>query len=181
MEEVLVGFGSASYNAQGLERKLVILVASVFTARNLPVADGDFDNAMERFTVSTLGVLIRKLCEVLKLPASLEDRLRDALSTRNYLVHRFFWKHAEDELSSAGRRKMLLELSQLSGLLYELTGEVEAMTDAFVCAYLSESVRAQELPPDLADVVYRLYQQSIASEFTLMQQIAEEGDEPKGN
>jgi hypothetical protein len=181
MEDVLTGFGAASYNAQVLERKLVILLSSLFAARNLPAAERAFDRAMDRFQASTLGEVIGKLCQVLKMPADLEKRLRDALDSRNYLAHRFSWEHAEDELAESGRAKMISELSALSTQLYELAGEVEALNEAFAHALLSRVVRQQGFPPELADSIDRLYKQSAARELALMRQNAEKRDEPQDN
>jgi hypothetical protein len=160
--DVLTGFGAASYNAQVLERKLVILLSSLFAARNFPAADRAFDRTMDRFEANTLGELIGKLCQLLERPVSLENRLRDALDARNYLAHRFFWEHAEDELSEAGRAKMISELSALSTQLYELSGKLETLNDAFMRALLSRVARQKGLPLELAASIDRLYKQSAA-------------------
>jgi hypothetical protein len=179
MDDVLTAFGAASYNAQVLERKLVILLSTLFAARNLPAADMAFDRGMDRFGVSTFGELIRKLCQVLKVSASLEKQLRDALDARNYLAHRFFWEHAEDELSETSRARMVSGLSGLSEQFYELAGRLESLTATFSHTYLSEIVREKGLPPELADAIDLFFKQEAARELALMRRNAEERDEPQ--
>ena len=180
MDDVLHGFGAAAYNAQVMERKLVLLLSALLAARDPPTADRAYDRAMADQEAKTLGQLLKALRQAMSLPEGLETRLNDAQQSRNHLIHDFFWVHAEDELSSAGRSTMFDKLGEISARFYELAGEIDAVTKAFMRVFVGGVVGERGLPDSLADAIDRLRQNTECAELDLMHQWAKRRDGREG-
>jgi hypothetical protein len=114
--------------AQVCERKIMVLVSFV-SAFQIRTASA-FDDEFERFDTQTLGQLLKSLRQVMKIDSATEETLKTALDKRNYLMHRFFWEHAENLLSGTGRSRMLSELSEHACFFSDLALHLDLMTKA---------------------------------------------------
>lgn len=153
MDDVLHGFGVAAYNAQVMERKVIILLSTIFAAKDPDSAHRAYDCAIETNAVKTLGRLVQALGREIDLPDGLDERLQQALKSRNRLIHDFFCDHAEDELSADGRSTILQELAEMSASFFDLAGEIEIVTTLFVSKFTGEVLRVRGLPDSLATSV----------------------------
>ena len=180
MDDVLHAFGAAAYNAQVMERKLIILLSAIVAARDPRTANRTYDRAFGNFDAKTLGPVIKALGQAIELPEGLDARLKRALRFRNMLIHDFFWNHAEDELSEAGRSTMLRELAEISTSFYELAGETEAVTKAFMSAFTSAVVSVRGLPQPLAEAIDSVFSDAERGELNLMRERAKWRDGQPG-
>lgn len=145
IREVYARFGLAVYHAQVLEHGIV----NAMLVLRLPDQDRftrrDIDAFMSQQFENTLGKLIKNLRAELPLPLHLEDALRQALKTRNWLCHEYFRERALDFMTEVGRDKMLVELVEASRLLSDaddsLTAVVQPLADR--CGLTQEVLDAQ--------------------------------------
>ena len=119
---VYAHFGLAIYMSQvlehGLANALLVLdivprASAVATPESWPEkVDSFYDAQFKR----TLGSLIHRMRELTLVPAELEQVLKQALETRNWLSHHYFRERAMDFLSEAGRDRMTAELEEARDL-----------------------------------------------------------------
>ena len=122
-KSVYAEFGLAIYLAQCLEHGLVNALIYIDlipnrsrAAESLEEWGALFDSYIsDRFSL-TLGRLIGELKKITDVEQGLSDRLKAALSSRNFLAHHFFRERAELFLSEAGRNSMLEELAEAQEL-----------------------------------------------------------------
>jgi hypothetical protein len=115
--EVYAYFGLAVYYGQVLEHGIVNAMVVLRLPHRDRFTKGDIDAFMDQQFENTLGKLIKNLRAELTLPSDLEDLLRQALKTRNWLCHDYFRERAIESMTSAGRDKMLAELEDARELL----------------------------------------------------------------
>lgn len=111
-KEVYAFFGLASFNAQCLEKGLLnfAIIATFDKVRPLSQAEWDvFYNKYDRHTMGNLLKSARKLTEI---PKSIDDRLNNALDSRNFLIHDFFEKNSENFMYENGRKTMIEDLQK---------------------------------------------------------------------
>lgn len=117
VREVYAYFGLAVYCGQVLEHGIV----NAMVVLRLPHRDRftkvDIDAFMDQQFENTLGKLIKNLRAELTVPPDLEELLRQALKTRNWLCHDYFRERAAEFMTPAGRDKMLAELEAARELL----------------------------------------------------------------
>jgi hypothetical protein len=112
-KEVYAFFGLAAYCAQILERGVMTLAAALHLGGAERVTDDLIDELFDTFESKTLGQVLRAAREASPLPDDVDERLGQALGSRNRLTHTFYWDHAENFLSDVGRGLMIHELQQL--------------------------------------------------------------------
>ena len=135
IREVFAHYGLALYRAQCLERQLAMILASKYGPDPTRITRMDFDHSIEDMFSKTLGQLVRSIKELSALNEDEEERLKNALETRNWLAHRYFWERAVELLSEAGRELMINELRDAISLFDKLdkvfTNETMEWADAF--------------------------------------------------
>lgn len=116
-KEVYAHFGLAVYKAQVLEAGLVnALIFVEFIPSNAVhmtsrAAWAERYDAFEGKQFSKpMGVLIRALNQVMRIPDYLERQLSAALKRRNYVVHHYFREKVTHFLTAEGRDAMIQEL-----------------------------------------------------------------------
>jgi hypothetical protein len=117
VREVYAHFGLAVYCGQVLEHAIVNAMVVLRLPHRDRFTKGDIDAFMDQQFENTLGKLINNLRAELPFPSDLEDLLRHALKTRNWLCHDYFRERAVEFMTSAGRNKMLAELGDAKELL----------------------------------------------------------------
>lgn len=122
-KEVYAHHGLAMFRAQCVEQSIVqLIVFSEFFPKHVPRYESqekweqNFDSYDHTLSVKTMGQLMKYLASFEAVDASVAPLLREALTKRNHLAHRFFVDHALSFLSSAGRDEMIHELEQAQEL-----------------------------------------------------------------
>ena len=110
IREVFARFGLAMYNAQGLERELVIILATKYGPGPSRITKTQFDRIFERLESKTLGHLVDKIAP--EISEDEQARLKKALEMRNWLAHGYFWERAIEFPSESGRSSMIEELQE---------------------------------------------------------------------
>ena len=131
MREVYARFGFATYQAQCLERQLAIILATKYGPEPTRISSKEFSSVFEDLFSKSLGQLVRKITKFSDLSKDVEGRLQEALETRNWLTHRYFWERALDILSVAGRAKMIDELRAAADLLHSQNEFFTTKTDEY--------------------------------------------------
>ena len=126
-KEVYAFFGLAAYGAQLLEQGIVNLLVGLRIQGKTTPTWGDVRNLYEKADRHTLGHLLKAVGELAPIDPALEDRLLQALTKRNYLMHRFFVEHAESLLSAKGKRRMINELREIIAFLKVIDLQVDEL------------------------------------------------------
>jgi hypothetical protein len=131
VREVYAQFGLTVYKAQVLE-KGIVNVTTFGEAVAMGERDPDrfavlYDSLWDANFQLTLGPLLKKFRRVVDDDHKLAAELSAALKTRNRLAHTFFWEHAEDMMSFAGREAMLSELLLNLGQFHALDERVDGI------------------------------------------------------
>ena len=102
MEPVLLELGKALYICQAFEGTLVYLL-SLISDEEASSADGAFEAAIDLYSQKTLGQLLKRLGEKMKLPNELQEPLRIGWDRRNAIVHRFIHDNIGSFMEPGGR------------------------------------------------------------------------------
>lgn len=133
VREVYAYFGLAVYCGQVFEHGIVNSMVVLRLPHKDRFTKGDIDAFMDQQFENTLGKLIKNLRGELPFPPDLEELLRQALETRNWLCHDYFRERAVEFMTPAGRDKMLVELEQARELLstaeQRLTTVIQPLAD----------------------------------------------------
>jgi len=127
VREVYAYFGLAVYCGQVLEHSIVNAMVVLRLPHKDRFTKGDFDAFMNQQFEKTLGKLIKNLHAELSFPPDLEELLRKALKTRNWLCHDYFRERAVEFMLPAGRDKMLVELQEARELLSSAESSLTAI------------------------------------------------------
>jgi hypothetical protein len=74
----------------------------------------------------TMGQLLKNMLKSgITVPPTLKELLKESLTGRNRLAHRFFREHAMNFGNSAGRLLMMAELAQMRGVLERAAHELD--------------------------------------------------------
>jgi hypothetical protein len=119
--ETFARYGLVMYHTQCVEKSLAILVSTVFNEEFLTSSSDRREEILDDVFAKTTGRLLIRLREKVTLPPNLDETLRDAHRKRNWLAHEYFWDRAGDLLTTAGRKKMIDELT----VLYQFFSDVD--------------------------------------------------------
>ena len=119
--ETFARFGLAAYQAQCVEKQLAILVATVHNPEFLSVETDTRERFFQVEFEKTLGQLVRTLGERVSIAPDLEERLRNALRLRNWLMHDYFWDRAAEVMTADGQSRMVPELQEAADFLATAT------------------------------------------------------------
>jgi hypothetical protein len=112
--DVYAYYGVAAYYSQTFEKYLINYLLLHAIAKNAEFTPQEFDKLESTLHMNkTLGALIKDIGKVSPFDDQGEEMVNSALSRRNFLVHHYFWHHAEGFMTSGGREKMLTELLEL--------------------------------------------------------------------
>lgn len=107
--EMYASYGLAMYFAQTVEAGLKsALIMAQLTSKKFSAMD-DYDESWALNFKATMGKLMRRIEPFLGDDIALGEDLDLALAIRNQLAHHFFWDHAADARSFAGRDEMIAE------------------------------------------------------------------------
>ena len=154
--EVYARFGLAMYQAQCLERQLAMILATKYGPDPTRISRKEFKSVFDDLFSKSLGQLVRKITKLSALSEDEEKRLKEALETRNWLAHRYFWERAVDILSVPGRASMIDELRAAAHQLHTQDEFFTNKTDEFgerfginqqlIKKQIERSIRNREFP-----------------------------------
>ena len=120
-------FGLAMYQAQCIERQLAMLLVSLQEKRPQNRTTLELEALYTRAFQRTLGQLLDLVRREASIPAEMESRLTEALSTRNQLAHNYFWDRAGEVQTVTGRQFMIQELREIATRFDQLDEELTAL------------------------------------------------------
>jgi hypothetical protein len=130
--EMFALYGLAMYHAQCIEKSLAILVSSVLNVEFLS-ADGKRRAEIQDEVFSkTIGRLLTRLRGQVQVSANLNRLLDEARQKRNWLAHEYFWARAGEAMTPRGRRRMIDELTELSGFFSKVDTRLTSIYERWV-------------------------------------------------
>lgn len=120
VQEVFAHFGEALYQAQCLEKQMVILLGCLYTPSPNEMSRRRHDELFDANLEQTFGALKKEIKSRIALPTDVDVKLERATESRNWLAHHYWWDRASEFTSFSGRQKMLAELNELTALFSEL-------------------------------------------------------------
>jgi hypothetical protein len=144
--EVYALFGLAMYRCQVLETGLVNHMIAVRRRDGPALYRGQVPAVEAMLQERTMGKNVGEICRRLSVSERLASELQEAVKTRNWLAHRYFWERAAAFVTSKGKEKMMEELRDvIIPRLLEIDKHVEAETFAIMKQYgmTRETVQAE--------------------------------------
>lgn len=127
-KDVFTWFGGAAYAVQCFEVELCTLLLLVRRLKNPSTTPQQLEDLDTKLSKKTLGRLLLELGKHLTVHPDFQAMLNSYLDRRNYLMHRFFFDHALDLLSSTGCQMMVSELRDIHASLKEADQIAQAMS-----------------------------------------------------
>jgi len=127
LQEMTSALGMATLQAQALEYSLVTLYA-VTVLKNEKSKKYIIQKLMDTRYKQTLGKLIKDAFEILNIPISLQQDLKDALEKRNWVTHHFFRKYGAIGLNVKLHKKATQELIDIWLFLETVSEAVHTLT-----------------------------------------------------
>lgn len=122
IREMYARFGLAYYQSECLHRELCMALAwSGLPSRELITRPRVEERLAQAFSL-TLGDVVAKLDGA--LPAELAGEIREAVDTRNFLAHHFWFERAHLMFSVTGVRQLIAELDGYAGIFDRLDTRV---------------------------------------------------------
>jgi hypothetical protein len=112
IREVYAQFGVAFYQAQNVEKTLMMLLATVFGPGDHWLNEHGMGVLLDRYSKHTFGQLAKRLREK-GIPADLLGEIESALKDRNWLAHSYFWDRAIEFAREDLRESMIKELAAM--------------------------------------------------------------------
>ena len=112
-KEVYAKYGLTAYMSQLFERELGTFLVHIIQSQNLSWPLEKPTALFEHIPQKTLGHLLNELKKKIQLDPEIEQTLIDAVSKRNYLVHRFYYDNAYKFVSKKGQKEMISELDTM--------------------------------------------------------------------
>ena len=152
-KELYAFFGLASYEAQLLEMSLINLAVALKFAEGGRLYRDVGLAAYATYEGKTFGQLLRSVSTAKGHLDELVPLLTAAVEKRNYLMHRFFREHAADLMAEAGRRKMILELRDMTALFHQADIRVDPIwRDEWSRLGFSDAMLQQEFDKLVAEL-----------------------------
>jgi hypothetical protein len=124
VKEVYAFFGLASYCGQVLEKGLVNMVV-LFRCKGLVITGAEFESLFDEYDKKTLGQLLHRARNIVKIPTSVDSLLGEALQKRNWLAHQYFADRSVAFTMESGRKNMISELREITKLFKETDAAIE--------------------------------------------------------
>lgn len=124
-KELYAFYGLSVYCAQLLEQGIINLLVGLKIIEKQAPTYGDVTNLFEDSNDKTMGNLLKTVREISPFSSELDNKLKEALQKRNYLIHDFFDEHTDDLLTDDGKRKMIDELVNIIKLFKEVDPQVD--------------------------------------------------------
>lgn len=115
-KEVYAFFGLAAYCSQVFEQAALHLAAALHVYAMSPRTQEGVDATWDRLDRQTLGQLLASARQLTTIDPTIDELLCAAIDRRNDLVHRFFERNSERFMVESGRKSMIQELREATGL-----------------------------------------------------------------
>lgn len=127
VQEMTSALGMATFQAQALEYSLVTLHA-VTVLKNDNSEKDIIQKLMDTRYKQTLGRLIKDAFEMLNIPISLQEKLKNALEKRNWVTHHFFRKYGAIGFNVELQKKATQELIEIWLLFETVSDDIHTLT-----------------------------------------------------
>ena len=114
---LLVEAGAALIDCQGFEYGLALLLLHFSRLGLLGLDENSLRAVLDGEAKATAGQLARQFRDRFEVGPALEPALSDALSARNFIIHRFFVENLGRVVSPSGRQAVVRELRRLRALV----------------------------------------------------------------
>lgn len=122
IKEVFAQFGAAYYHSEVLHRGLCNVYALATFEKAEDITRPRIEEKFSLAYSLTLGQIIEKTKEI--LPDNLQQQLKVALDSRNYLAHHFWFERCPSMFSEQGLLNLRQELIEFSDLFAEIDEEI---------------------------------------------------------
>ncbi|MBI2754554.1 MAG: hypothetical protein HYX46_13760 [Betaproteobacteria bacterium] len=127
IREMYAKFGLAYYQSECLHRELCIVLAwSGLPSRELITRPRVEERLAQAFSL-TLGDVVTKLDSV--LPTELAGEMREAVETRNFLAHQFWFERAHLMFSVKNVQQLIAELDEYASMFDRLDARVSVWSE----------------------------------------------------
>jgi hypothetical protein len=118
LNAVFACFGSAAQHAQMFEEALGNFLIAYNSVRIEKLSTEELEELTQSFQVRTMGQLLHELRSLVTFKeGDPQERMKAALSVRNFLMHKWFLDRQEAFTTEAGRFALLPELAGMERLL----------------------------------------------------------------
>lgn len=125
-------FGFAIQEAQSIEHMLLIVAVALDMQKGDRCTDEELWRSLfNRFGRLTLGKLFYRIKDYITLPFNLEQKLKEAIDTRNELAHCFFWPKDPDTKDMTPEDAQA-KLMAAAGLFSNLSPVLENMIESLI-------------------------------------------------
>ena len=94
IREVFATYGLAMYQAQCLEKQLVVVLSGPYSPTPDKLTRGRIDDLMDTNLEQTFGALAKEVKSRTTLPTDTDEKLDRAVEDRNWLAHHYWWDRA---------------------------------------------------------------------------------------
>jgi hypothetical protein len=134
--EVYALFGLAMYRCQVLETGLVNHLIALRLRDGPVMYRGQVEGVEAIFHGRTMGTNVTEICRRLSVSEALATELQEAVKTRNWLAHWYFWERANAFVTQEGKQEMMAELrDEVHPRLLEIKKHLEEETFAIMEQY----------------------------------------------
>ncbi len=148
VRNILAEFGEAYFQSESLHRELCIVYAISRFEDPSHITGPRFEEVLEEAFAMTLGPVIRSLEP--QISEGLSQMLAEALRTRNFLAHRFWFERVQLMYSEEGLERLLNELHQMAVTFHSAD---EAVMGHFQGLKQRFGLTQEELDRSMAQVV----------------------------
>jgi len=113
IREVFAQFGRAYFEAQSVEKELMVLLATVLGPGDDWLNQNGMAVLLDRYSKNTFGQLAYELKKK-GVPTVVLDEIEAAVKDRNWLAHNYFWDRAIDFAREDKREGMVKELAAMA-------------------------------------------------------------------
>ena len=113
-------YGSAVYHAALLEKGIAKILSGNNSLNLEKISKQRYEYFFDDNLNNSFDRLITILSSKLLLDSTLEIKLKEALRTRNWLAHQYWWDRSSELESDQGRERMEKELNEIIDLFCEL-------------------------------------------------------------
>ena len=118
--KVFAQFGQAAYEAQCLEKQMVIVLSYMSSPDPEKKSILRIDELVDTNLDQTLGSLAKEIKNNIPLPVDVLNDLERAVRGRNWLSHDYWWDRASEFTRFQDRQMMIAELTELTDLFVAL-------------------------------------------------------------
>jgi len=106
--------------AQSIEGQLAVVLTCASESLRPRCTPEEYDSELAAWLKRPLGRLVVEFCNSTNAPRDLTERLRECVTTRNRVAHRYLHERSSEFQSSQGRHNMIQELDRVTNRFDDL-------------------------------------------------------------